>query len=171
MKFTTIAVAILAFILGVQSHTFQTGLLSPLLGLGLNGLNLGLNPLGVAPVGLGINGLGLAVGGSNGLGLNHHLAGLWNLHNLGWGRRSGDLGVVDGGIYPYGYGNSLSQGSAILAAPTTAGHNVDLTGYGAISGHGATYVAKTRGSVHTAPLDGHTSSVASVNVASAPGTF
>ncbi|XP_075152747.1 adult cuticle protein 1-like [Haematobia irritans] len=33
-----------------------------------------------------------------------------------------------------------------------------------------TYVAKTRGAVHTAPLDGHLNSVANVNVAPAPGT-
>ncbi|XP_013104350.1 adult cuticle protein 1-like [Stomoxys calcitrans] len=34
-----------------------------------------------------------------------------------------------------------------------------------------TYVAKTRGAVHTAPLDGHLQSVANVNVAPAPGTL
>ncbi|XP_073822135.1 adult cuticle protein 1-like [Musca autumnalis] len=34
-----------------------------------------------------------------------------------------------------------------------------------------TYVAKTRGAVHTAPLDGHLQSVANVNLAPAPGTL
>lgn len=34
-----------------------------------------------------------------------------------------------------------------------------------------TYVAQTRGAVHTAPLDGHLSSVANVNLAPAPGTI
>uniref|UniRef100_A0A1I8NYV3 Adult cuticle protein 1 n=1 Tax=Stomoxys calcitrans TaxID=35570 RepID=A0A1I8NYV3_STOCA len=33
------------------------------------------------------------------------------------------------------------------------------------------YVAQTRGAVHTAPLPGHTNSVASINVAPAPGTI
>lgn len=36
--------------------------------------------------------------------------------------------------------------------------------------HDATYVAKTRGAVHTAPLAGHLNSVANVNLAAAPGT-
>ncbi|KAM7351640.1 adult cuticle protein 1-like [Cochliomyia hominivorax] len=35
----------------------------------------------------------------------------------------------------------------------------------------ASYVAKTRGAVHTAPLEGHLNSVANVNVAPAPGTW
>ncbi|XP_058987340.1 adult cuticle protein 1-like [Musca domestica] len=34
-----------------------------------------------------------------------------------------------------------------------------------------TYVAKIRGAVHTAPLDGHLQSVANVNLAPAPGTL
>ncbi|XP_023296366.2 adult cuticle protein 1-like [Lucilia cuprina] len=38
--------------------------------------------------------------------------------------------------------------------------------------HGAgSYVAKTRGAIHTAPLAGHLNSVANVNVAPAPGTI
>ncbi|XP_075152748.1 adult cuticle protein 1-like [Haematobia irritans] len=32
------------------------------------------------------------------------------------------------------------------------------------------YVAQTRGAVHTAPLPGHTNSVANINLAPAPGT-
>ncbi|XP_017485276.1 PREDICTED: adult cuticle protein 1-like [Rhagoletis zephyria] len=36
---------------------------------------------------------------------------------------------------------------------------------------GGAYVAQTRGAVHTAPLPGHISSVANVNVAPAPGTL
>lgn len=39
-----------------------------------------------------------------------------------------------------------------------------------VAGH-ASYVAKTRGAVHSAPLDGHLNSVANVNVAPAPGTI
>lgn len=35
----------------------------------------------------------------------------------------------------------------------------------------ASYVAKTRGAVHAAPLAGHLNSVANVNVAPAPGTI
>ncbi|XP_011191963.1 adult cuticle protein 1 [Zeugodacus cucurbitae] len=37
--------------------------------------------------------------------------------------------------------------------------------------HGGAYVAQTRGAVHSAPLPGHISSVANVNVAPAPGTW
>ncbi|XP_065358234.1 adult cuticle protein 1-like [Calliphora vicina] len=39
-----------------------------------------------------------------------------------------------------------------------------------VGGH-ASYVAKTRGAVHSAPLAGHLNSVANVNVAPAPGTW
>ncbi|XP_065358163.1 adult cuticle protein 1-like [Calliphora vicina] len=39
-----------------------------------------------------------------------------------------------------------------------------------VGGH-ASYVAKTRGAVHSAPLAGHINSVANVNVAPAPGTW
>uniref|UniRef100_T1GY15 Uncharacterized protein n=1 Tax=Megaselia scalaris TaxID=36166 RepID=T1GY15_MEGSC len=37
--------------------------------------------------------------------------------------------------------------------------------------HEGQYVAKTRGSVHTAPLAGHAQSAAAINVAPAPGTI
>lgn len=56
------------------------------------------------------------------------------------------------GPLPYGPGISLAAGPL--------GH-----------GHGATYVAKTRGAVHTAPLVGHINSAAAVNLAPAPGTL
>ncbi|XP_037814641.1 adult cuticle protein 1-like [Lucilia sericata] len=39
-----------------------------------------------------------------------------------------------------------------------------------VAGPGS-YVAKTRGAIHTAPLAGHLNSVANVNVAPAPGTI
>ncbi|XP_075152762.1 adult cuticle protein 1-like [Haematobia irritans] len=39
-----------------------------------------------------------------------------------------------------------------------------------VPGVGGSYVAKTRGAVHTAPLAGHLNSVANVNLAPAPGT-
>ncbi|XP_065356102.1 adult cuticle protein 1-like [Calliphora vicina] len=39
-----------------------------------------------------------------------------------------------------------------------------------VGGH-ASYVAKTRGAVHSAPLAGHLNSVANVNAAPAPGTW
>lgn len=45
---------------------------------------------------------------------------------------------------------------SVVAAPAIAG--------------AASYVAKTRGAVHSAPLAGHIQSVANVNVAPAPGT-
>ncbi|XP_055917911.1 adult cuticle protein 1-like [Eupeodes corollae] len=41
----------------------------------------------------------------------------------------------------------------------------------AVVGVEGTYVAKTRGAVHVAPLAGHTQSAASVNLQPAPGTL
>ncbi|XP_055853268.1 adult cuticle protein 1-like [Episyrphus balteatus] len=152
MKFAITAVAFLAFILGAQSSYIP----SNILGLGLNGLGLGVNPLGLTQVGLGLNGLGLGIGGINTLGLNTLLS------PLGLGHRA-DLSGVAVGIP----GQSLSQGPAILAAPAAA---ISL-GHRGIIAPGATYVAKTRGAIHTAPLDGHINSAASINVAPAPGTL
>ncbi|XP_073822136.1 adult cuticle protein 1-like [Musca autumnalis] len=40
-----------------------------------------------------------------------------------------------------------------------------------VPGVQGTYVAKTRGALHTAPLEGHVNSVANVNLAPAPGTL
>ncbi|XP_061398672.1 adult cuticle protein 1-like [Musca vetustissima] len=47
---------------------------------------------------------------------------------------------------------------AVVAAPAV------------VPAHSGTFVAKTRGAVHVAPLAGHTQSVASVNLQPAPGT-
>ncbi|XP_075152745.1 adult cuticle protein 1-like [Haematobia irritans] len=52
--------------------------------------------------------------------------------------------------------------------PWAHGAAVDVAPFAGVQG---TYVAKTRGAVHTAPLDGHVKSVANVNVAPAPGTL
>ncbi|XP_037814646.1 adult cuticle protein 1-like [Lucilia sericata] len=41
----------------------------------------------------------------------------------------------------------------------------------AVAAGPGSYVAKTRGAIHTAPLAGHLNSVANVNVAPAPGTI
>ncbi|KAM7352575.1 adult cuticle protein 1-like [Cochliomyia hominivorax] len=54
--------------------------------------------------------------------------------------------------------------AAAVHAPAVAVHAPAVLG-----GH-ASYVAKTRGAVHSAPLAGHLNSVANVNVAPAPGT-
>ncbi|KAM7352593.1 adult cuticle protein 1-like [Cochliomyia hominivorax] len=54
--------------------------------------------------------------------------------------------------------------AAALHAPAVAVHAPAV-----LAGH-ASYVAKTRGALHTAPLAGHLNSVANVNVAPAPGT-
>ncbi|XP_061391091.1 adult cuticle protein 1-like [Musca vetustissima] len=47
---------------------------------------------------------------------------------------------------------------AVVAAPAV------------VPAHSGTFVAKTRGAVHVAPLAGHAQSVASVNLQPAPGT-
>ncbi|XP_075152746.1 adult cuticle protein 1-like [Haematobia irritans] len=52
--------------------------------------------------------------------------------------------------------------------PWAHGAAVDVAPFAGVQG---TYVAKTRGAVHTAPLEGHVNSVANVNVAPAPGTW
>ncbi|XP_055375975.1 adult cuticle protein 1-like [Condylostylus longicornis] len=65
-------------------------------------------------------------------------------------------------------GIALAQGghgAAVVHAPAIAVHAPAVAVHGASS-----YVAKTRGAVHTAPLAGHIASVSSVNVAPAPGT-
>ncbi|KAM7351632.1 adult cuticle protein 1-like isoform 3-T3 [Cochliomyia hominivorax] len=56
-------------------------------------------------------------------------------------------------------------------APAVAVHAPALAVHApAVVGGHASYVAKTRGAVHAAPLAGHLNSVANVNVAPAPGT-
>ncbi|XP_061396772.1 adult cuticle protein 1-like [Musca vetustissima] len=54
---------------------------------------------------------------------------------------------------------------AVHAAPSVAVHAPVV-----VPAAEGTYVAKTRGAVHTAPLAGHVNSVANVNLAPAPGT-
>lgn len=57
----------------------------------------------------------------------------------------------------------------IIAAPALHTPSV-VVAHGAAVPGGA-YVAQTRGAVHSAPLPGHISSVANLNVAPAPGTL
>ncbi|XP_017460886.1 PREDICTED: adult cuticle protein 1-like [Rhagoletis zephyria] len=73
----------------------------------------------------------------------------------------GPLGGVPGGILGGIPGISLSQGplGAAIASPI------------ALGGGPGVYVAKTRGAIHTAPLEGHINSATSVNLAPAPGTL
>ncbi|KAM7351630.1 adult cuticle protein 1-like isoform 2-T2 [Cochliomyia hominivorax] len=59
---------------------------------------------------------------------------------------------------------SVAVHAPAVHAPAVAVHAPAVVG-----GH-ASYVAKTRGAVHAAPLAGHLNSVANVNVAPAPGT-
>lgn len=86
---------------------------------------------------------------------------------------------------------SLSHGpAAVIAAaspPIVAAHSPIVAAHAplvhqaahspaVVVAHGApvpggAYVAQTRGAVHTAPLPGHISSVANLNVAPAPGTL
>ncbi|XP_055853197.1 adult cuticle protein 1-like [Episyrphus balteatus] len=117
------------------------------------------------------------IGGIPGLGLGVHGLGI---HGLGLG-----LGVP---------GPVLAQGPAVLGlgglaglpaavniagGPLLAAHGIPaavaVAPHAAVAAavpvHGASYVAQTRGAVHTAPLPGHIQSAASVNVAPAPGTL
>ncbi|XP_036328163.1 adult cuticle protein 1-like [Rhagoletis pomonella] len=73
----------------------------------------------------------------------------------------GPLGGVHGGLLGGIPGISLSQGplGAAIAGPI------------ALGGGPGVYVAKTRGAIHTAPLEGHINSATSVNLAPAPGTL
>lgn len=106
------------------------------------------------------------------------------------------LGAVSASFLPLGYhtevaGHGLSYtavsspaAATVVAAPwpvfPVAAHKTVVVGPSASAvvlpapvvdvHHDATYVAKTRGAVHTAPLAGHLNSVANVNVAAAPGT-
>ncbi|ALC39433.1 CG7203 [Drosophila busckii] len=56
---------------------------------------------------------------------------------------------------------------AVYAAP----HVVAAPAVVAVAAPEASYVAKTRGAVHVAPLPGHSQSAASVNLEPAPGTL
>nr|XP_014086889.1 adult cuticle protein 1-like [Bactrocera oleae] len=62
--------------------------------------------------------------------------------------------------------------SVAVQVPSVAVHApaVAAVGHAGLVAGGA-YVAKTRGAVHSAPLPGHISSVANLNVAPAPGTW
>ncbi|CAD6999776.1 unnamed protein product [Ceratitis capitata] len=57
----------------------------------------------------------------------------------------------------------------VQAAPVAHSPAVVVAHGGVVPG--GAYVAQTRGAVHTAPLPGHISSVANLNVAPAPGTW
>lgn len=66
---------------------------------------------------------------------------------------------------PWGYGAWPAAAPALHVASHAAAPAVVVA-----PGHEGSYIAKTRGAVHKAPLAGHVQSVASVNVAPAPGT-
>lgn len=68
--------------------------------------------------------------------------------------------------YPYAHVDHVAHiaPAATILAGSHAAHVAAVP-------HAASYIAANRGSVHTAPLPGHTDSVASVNDAPAPGTW
>lgn len=101
-----------------------------------------------------------------GLGLGGHLdiAG----HGLSYTAVSGPAIVPSLAVAPWGgpavavhAANPWAAAAVPAAAVAVAPHAVA----------GGTYVAKTRGAAHVAPLAGHINSVSSVNVAPAPGTW
>ena len=70
-------------------------------------------------------------------------------------------------------GPTLQQGPIVIGWGASASvpvvPTVDIAS--AVGVPGATYVAKTLGAVHAAPLPGHTQSASAVNVDPAPGTL
>lgn len=102
------------------------------------------------------------------------------------------LAVVNASVIPYGawgspwaapWGHSVSGTYQHISAPhlIASPYAAHLAyPYAHVDHHhahvvavpqAASYIAANRGSVHTAPLPGHTDSVASVNDAPAPGTW
>ncbi|XP_055853094.1 adult cuticle protein 1-like [Episyrphus balteatus] len=145
MKFAIAAVVVLALAMGVQSSIIG----------GIPGLGLGVHGLGIHGLGLGLHGQLLAQGPAV----------------VGLGGLSSAVNIAGHGI-PAAVniaGGSLLAGHGIPAAVAVAPHvAVAAPVHGA---HGASYVAQTRGAVHTAPLPTHIQSASSVNVAPAPGTL
>lgn len=73
----------------------------------------------------------------------------------------GSLSITTTGVHP----------AALIAAPVQviAAHPVHHT-VAAVAAAPGTYVAVNRGTVHTAPREGHTDAAVSVNLEPAPGT-
>ncbi|XP_055904442.1 adult cuticle protein 1-like [Eupeodes corollae] len=73
-----------------------------------------------------------------------------------------------------GAGPTLQQGPIVIgwgaSVPVAVPSPVAVDISSAVGAPGATYVAKTLGAVHAAPLPGHTQSASAVNVDPAPGT-
>ncbi|XP_017029421.1 adult cuticle protein 1 [Drosophila kikkawai] len=65
----------------------------------------------------------------------------------------------------------IQSGPAVIAAPAPAVVAAHAPAVVAVAAPEASYVAKTRGAVHVAPLPGHVQSAASVNLEPAPGTW
>lgn len=65
----------------------------------------------------------------------------------------------------------IQSGPAVVAAPAHAVVAAHAPAVVAVAAPEASYVAKTRGAVHVAPLPGHVQSAASVNLEPAPGTW
>ncbi|XP_055920551.1 adult cuticle protein 1-like [Eupeodes corollae] len=66
---------------------------------------------------------------------------------------------------------TVAQSPVALPAPAVAVSAPVAVAAPAVVGVEGTYVAKTRGAVHVAPLAGHAQSAASVNLQPAPGTL
>ncbi|XP_037814645.1 adult cuticle protein 1-like [Lucilia sericata] len=94
------------------------------------------------------------------------------------------LGLPLGSAIALGHGSTIVQSTVPAAISLPAPAAVAVHAHAAaiptavhaaavpavVAGPGS-YVAKTRGAIHTAPLAGHLNSVANVNVAPAPGTI
>ncbi|XP_023296346.2 adult cuticle protein 1-like [Lucilia cuprina] len=92
------------------------------------------------------------------------------------------VGLSLGSAIALGHGSTIVQSAVPAAIPLQAPAAFAVHAHAAIptavhaavpavvAGPGS-YVAKTRGAIHTAPLAGHLNSVDNVNVAPAPGTI
>ncbi|XP_055905495.1 adult cuticle protein 1-like [Eupeodes corollae] len=72
-------------------------------------------------------------------------------------------------------GPTLQQGPIVIgwgaSVPVAVPSPIAVDVSSVVGAPGATYVAKTLGAVHAAPLPGHTQSAVAVNVDPAPGTL
>ena len=93
----------------------------------------------------------------------------WGVH-APWGVHGAHWPVLAPGPVVSAHTSTVVHDVAVPAAVPVHVPHVAPAVVVAAPAHEGTYVAKTRGAVHTAPLSGHVQSVASVNVAAAPGT-
>lgn len=71
----------------------------------------------------------------------------------------------------YAHAAPVYAARSVVAAPVVYSAPTVYSAPAVIAKHAATYTAVNKGSVHTAPLEGHVVDQTSLNLASAPGTL